>query len=553
MSQALYRKWRPRLWEQVVGQDHVVQTLKNAIRAGRVGHAYLFAGPRGTGKTTSARLFAKAVNCLADETSQRPCDVCAHCLAVNEGRFLDLIEIDAASNTSVDDVRDLREKINFSPNQGRYKVYIVDEVHMLSTAAFNALLKTLEEPPGHAIFILATTEVHKIPATVLSRCQQFEFRRIPVVTILHQLKDLCVQENLPADDNALSLIARQSTGSLRDAISLLDQLASTGERISLEMAQHVLGTASSQMVVELVEAIHHQHSADGLNSIHRALDSGSDPRQFARQIVDYLRNLMLVSMGIGDQIDATPEQHQQMLRHAQAFDLPYIMEMLGQFNSAATDLRAGWQPGLLLELALAQSLEFGQRPQAGWSAARSDISRSAGTEPVVPAPPGKRETNPVGARVDPPRMPNFKQPEPVLEQKRPSKAKDEEEQTPQPGQLNHKPEVTLQSILENWNKIRAQVKLSNPSTEGLLNSCKSITMRENVLQLGFASELLRAKMEKDDNIKIAIRAIQQVLEVEVPIACIVVSPRGGAITLEGDADGMVNAALNLGGKIVHKE
>ena len=202
MSQALYRKWRPRLWDQVVGQEHIVQTLQNAIRGGRVGHAYLFAGPRGTGKTTSARLLAKAVNCLAEDLQERPCDHCAHCQAVNEGRFLDLIEIDAASNTSVDDVRDLRDKINFSPSQGRFKVYIIDEVHMLSTAAFNALLKTLEEPPPHAIFILATTEVHKIPATVLSRCQRHEFRRIPLPLIVSHLKELAGQEKIQVSDDA---------------------------------------------------------------------------------------------------------------------------------------------------------------------------------------------------------------------------------------------------------------------------------------------------------------------------------------------------------------
>jgi len=171
MTQALYRRWRPRTWDEVVGQDHIVVTLRNAVKSERVAHAYLFAGPRGTGKTTTARLLAKAVNCLHESLAERPCNACEHCLALNEGRFLDLIEIDAASNTSVEDVRDLRDKINYAPNQGRYKVYIVDEVHMLSTAAFNALLKTLEEPPAHAIFVLATTEVHKIPATVLSRCQ----------------------------------------------------------------------------------------------------------------------------------------------------------------------------------------------------------------------------------------------------------------------------------------------------------------------------------------------------------------------------------------------
>ena len=199
MSEALYRKWRPKLWDEVVGQDHIVQTIRNAIKSDRIGHAYLFSGPRGTGKTTTARLLAKAANCLNSDLNNRPCNECDFCKSVNNNRFMDLIEIDAASNTSVDDVRDLREKINFSPTQGRFKVYIIDEVHMLSTAAFNALLKTLEEPPAHAIFILATTEVHKIPATVLSRCQRHEFRRIPVNTIVSLLKGIVKNEKIKID------------------------------------------------------------------------------------------------------------------------------------------------------------------------------------------------------------------------------------------------------------------------------------------------------------------------------------------------------------------
>src|SRR4030043_1245022 len=233
MSQSLYRKWRPFHWDQVIGQEHVVQTLRNAVTSDRVAHAYLFAGPRGTGKTTTARILAKAVNCLDKDLANRPCNKCAHCKAVNQGRFLDLIEIDAASNTSVDDVRDLRDKINFSPNQGRYKVYIIDEVHMLSSAAFNALLKTLEEPPQHAIFILATTEVHKIPATVLSRCQRHEFRRLSVDAMVAHLQAMLKQEGMRTEAGVLELVARQATGSLRDAISLLDQLASSGEIVTL--------------------------------------------------------------------------------------------------------------------------------------------------------------------------------------------------------------------------------------------------------------------------------------------------------------------------------
>ena len=237
MSQAYYRVWRPAVWDEVVGQDHIVQTLRNASISDRVAHAYLFAGPKGTGKTTSARLLAKAVNCLDEKKENQPCNQCENCVAVNEGRFLDLMEIAAASNTSVDDVRDLRDKINFAPSQGKFKVYIIDEVHMLSTSAFNALLKTLEEPPSHVIFILCTTEIHKIPATVLSRCQRHEFRRFPVPVIIEKLCELTKKEKIMIEPDSLSLIARQATGSMRDAISLVDQLSSMSRKVTLEIAQ----------------------------------------------------------------------------------------------------------------------------------------------------------------------------------------------------------------------------------------------------------------------------------------------------------------------------
>jgi DNA polymerase-3 subunit gamma/tau len=571
MSQALYRKWRPRLWDQVVGQDHVVRTLQNAIRTGRVGHAYLFAGPRGTGKTTTARLLAKAVNCLDPDVQNRPCDHCEHCQSVNDGRFLDLIEIDAASNTSVDDVRDLRDKINFSPTQGSFKVYIIDEVHMLSTAAFNALLKTLEEPPPHAIFILATTEMHKIPATVLSRCQRHEFRRIPVDEIVGQLKMLCQQEMIGIDEDALVLIARQSTGSMRDAISLLDQLSSMGGQITLETAQKVLGTATNQLVIELVDAIL-SHRADlGLNCIHRALDSGSDPRQFARQMVDYLRGLLLIRLGNPDQVEATPEVRQQMASHAKVIDLERLLDAIRLFNTAAADTRSGWQPGLLLELALAEAVEEKQAvpalaraeptPQTPTPAPKASIHKATPSETPAPA-----------ARVEPapePEAPATEKPAAHSATKHPTDVPAKKGGTAQPEpRTQAQPEAvepapadpskkyTFQDILHHWPRIRAVVKKARVQTEGLMNSCKPLAIKEGVLILGFSTDLLKKKMEAGDNVLVIRQGIYQVMGCEVPVACVVMNSKASTdlpSDFDVEGDGIVGTALNLGGKIVQKD
>lgn len=520
MSQALYRKWRPQHWDEVVGQEHVIQTLHNALSAERIAHAYLFAGPRGTGKTTTARLLAKAVNCLAEDLAVRPCGECAHCQAVSEGRFLDLIEIDAASNTSVDDVRDLREKINFSPNQGRYKVYIIDEVHMLSTAAFNALLKTLEEPPSHAIFILATTEMHKIPATVLSRCQRHEFRRIPVADIVQHLRKKAEQERIAVDLDALTLIARQSTGALRDAISLLDQLASTGQKITLEMAQNLLGTAASQAVLDVVEALIARQANRGIGTLQLALDAGSDPRQFARQFVDYLRDLLLMRMGNADQIDATAETRAIMARHAQAFSPAELLRLIRLFNAAANESRNAWQPSLPLELAFIEALEPPAEVKADFlppEAVQSPPRTLQKTEALPKTPQKAAESSATSAQAE--------------------------------GLLPE--DQTFKRVTEQWRRILQAVGQRSKQTQALLNSCRPFGMKDGVLFLGFNGEFAKTKMDKEGHIDLTRQVIQQVLGVDMPLRCFVAAGRTGTLPPDVESDGMVAAAMrDLGGELV---
>jgi DNA polymerase-3 subunit gamma/tau len=494
MSQALYRKWRPTNWDQVVGQDHIILTLRNAVRGGRVGHAYLFSGPRGTGKTTTARLLAKAVNCLSESLDERPCNVCAHCTALNQGRFLDLVEIDAASNTSVEDVRDLRDRINFAPNQGSFKVYIVDEVHMLSTAAFNALLKTLEEPPAHAIFVLATTEVHKIPATVLSRCQRHEFRRLPVATIVEYLKPKAKEEQLKIDDQALDLIARQATGSLRDAISLLDQLTSTGDDVTLDLARGVLGTAAGEAVRGVVDALSGGDRAMGLKLINRALDGGADPRQFSRQVVDYLRGLLLVRLGAAELVEATEDERAEMLRHAEAVPLQRLLAAIAAFSQAGAVGRSSWLPGLPLEMALIEAIDADEIP---------DQSTPATTPAANPgtAKPGKGSP---GAA---------KEAAPAPKRKSGKQRKRSEQPTTQGG-------LTFQVLKERWKEILSTALGLDRAAQALLNSGRPLGLEGEILVLGFASDLLREKMEKEQNLQVARAAIESTLNVPLGIRCV---------------------------------
>ena len=501
-AQALYRRWRSRTFGEIIGQEHVTQTLLNALRAGRIGHAYLLAGPRGTGKTTTARVLAKAVNCL-DPQNGEPCNRCAICRSLNEGRALDLIEIDAASNRGIDEIRALREKIAFSPGACRYKVYVIDEVHMLTNEAFNALLKTLEEPPPHAIFVLATTEPHRIPLTVLSRCQRFDFRRVSLPNLRQKLERICTEEGVRVATAALDAIARYATGSFRDAESLLDQLMSYGsEEITLDQVRRVLGTAPQEVISGIVAAVAAQDVAAGLRWINEALNGGVEPRQLAREVLEHLRGLLLLKSGSATLLSVTPELLNEMDAQAEAFSLRRLLDTLRLFNQAANQLKSGLQGQLPLELALVEATVL------------------AGTE----TPPDK---GPVSVRqTAPPPPPSAREPEASTRQatgaasvppspSKPAVEASEPMSSPAPeleasGQSAGGTEVTLDWVQSNWGRLLQAVRPRSRSVEALLKSCEPVSVQGDVVTLGFYHSFHKERMDESKNRVVAEDALREI-------------------------------------------
>ena len=353
MSEVFYRKWRPTRLDEVVGQEMVVRTLRNAISQDRTAHAYLFCGPRGTGKTSTARILAKALNCL-DPQQGEPDNQCAVCTAINEGRAMDLIEIDAASNRGIDDIRNVRDRVSYGPTEGRFKIYIVDEVHMLTAEAFNALLKTLEEPPAHSIFILATTEAHKVPLTIVSRCQRFDFRRIPLDESIAKLTDLSRQEGVDASPEALALIARESAGSLRDAENLLERaLISYGSTLTEEHLRDLLELGSDEHALELAGHVAGKLVKEGLTLINRIAGEGADLRQLHRVVVGYLRGAMLAKAGAVDSTGQPAEVRARLESFAEGASTQHLVRSLRLFSEI--DMRREGASSIELELALVRS------------------------------------------------------------------------------------------------------------------------------------------------------------------------------------------------------
>ena len=354
MHKALYRSYRPQIFDDVVGQEYIIRTLKNQIENNNIGHAYLFTGTRGTGKTSTAKIFARAVNCNYG-INQEPCNECDLCRGILSDNIIDVIEIDAASNNSVDDIRELRESVKYSPTKAKYKVYIIDEVHMLSQGAFNALLKTLEEPPSYIIFILATTEPHKIPATILSRCQRFDFKRVTVKDMSDRMKKICMEENIHVEDKALNLISRNSQGALRDALSILDQCISFGDnKIEYKDVVELLGTVNIDQLFDMAKCIINQDTKKSLQNLNEFVLCGKDIRNLINDLIDHFRNLMVCKVSNElDEIISLPDEILILLKEqSNSIDMNSLIRILNILSVAQDNIRSSSNPRVLAEVTI---------------------------------------------------------------------------------------------------------------------------------------------------------------------------------------------------------
>ncbi|MDI3311703.1 MAG: DNA polymerase III subunit gamma/tau, partial [Thermoanaerobacterium sp.] len=351
MYQSLYRKYRPRSFGEVLGQNHIVRTLKNQIKSGRIGHAYLFCGTRGTGKTSVAKIFAKAVNCPNSRDGE-PCNKCQICESANNNSLMDIIEIDAASNNSVDDVRELRDNIIYAPSSCKYKVYIIDEVHMLSGSAFNALLKTLEEPPQHAIFILATTEPNKIPATILSRCQRFDFKRISSKVISQNIKKIAQDSQINIDSRAIALIAKHGNGSMRDAISILEQCASYNDVLTYDDVCDILGTVNDDTLFALVNSLNDRDGKETIKQIDKLMLYGIDVNNLVKALLSFLRDVIVYKTCGAESEEILETEINDVIKKASLFDMAFLSNALEKLMDLQGKIRYAQSPRIMLEITL---------------------------------------------------------------------------------------------------------------------------------------------------------------------------------------------------------
>ncbi len=478
----LARKWRPMKFEEVVAQQHVTTTLANAIANNRLASAYLFCGPRGVGKTTSARIFAKAINCDQGPTPT-PCNQCASCVEITESRSLEVFEIDGASNRGIDEVRNLRENLRYAASKGKYKIYIIDEVHMLTTEAFNALLKTLEEPPPRVLFIFATTEPHKVPATILSRCQRYDFRRIPINDIVRQLRTICDAEKIKIDDEALHLIARKADGSLRDSQSLLDQVISfCGEEIAQSDLTELLGIIDQEYFFECSDLIARHSVADGLHLIEKIFNQGYDFSEFLNGLAEHFRNLLVVkATGKTELLDGLDTYRDRYLEAATAFSETDLLRLIQYATDTAVQIKRSATPKLLLEMAIVKMAKMDQSVELSTLLSNIDNLKHAGSPSPQPTSQGGVQPGAQKARetTSPPAAP-------VPEPSRPTPVETSDAQSVSAeGGSDENAVVSLETVKTRWQAIVDALKAKKIHLGSFLNEGYPTSLTDGVLEVSF--------------------------------------------------------------------
>ncbi|MFY9493452.1 MAG: DNA polymerase III subunit gamma/tau [Minisyncoccia bacterium] len=486
----LYRKYRPQTFGEIVGQEHVVRTLQNSLAQNKISHAYLLAGPRGSGKTTIARILAKSVNCVARGglpelpavSEVEPCNKCSNCLDFNSGRSLDLIEIDAASNRGIDEIKNLRENVRFGPASGRYKVYLIDEAHMLTKEAFNAFLKTLEEPPAHAIFILATTEAHRLPATIISRVQRFDFKRLSAAELTGRLNILCQKEKIATEPEVLRLIAHEADGSARDAEGLLGQVIATGEnKITLSAAEEILGLFSHRKIKEFVGFLAAKDLTGGLQWLHKTMEAGYDANQFLKSLSHYLRKIMMVSLSpdlaLKIKSELAGDDYETIASQAQTLPARFTVSLISGFSEAKKNLDRYPLPQMAIEVALI-NLIGGKNDsvnQPGLAINRTEIQSS-----------------------------DIK--------------KEELQTTRYPLPASDKDILGL--VLAKWPEIINEVRPHNHSLSGFLMSMKPKEATSNILTLSTKYSFHKDRLSEAKNKKIIEDAVHKVSGVRLALNCV---------------------------------
>jgi len=560
MSQVFYRKWRPQTLAEVVGQEPITRTLLNALALGKVAHAYLFCGPRGTGKTSTGRILAKAVNCLTNGQGE-PCNSCTLCQAVAEGRALDLVEIDAASNRGIDEIRDLRGKIAFAPNIAKYKVYIVDEVHMLTEPAFNALLKTLEEPPPHAIFILATTEAHKVPLTILSRCQRFDFRRLSLPAVVAKLQYICDQEGISIDPQALALVAKSAGGSLRDAENILEQLVLRyNSDVTLEQVQSELGLSADQRVRELAEYILKKNVSAGLITINSVSTDGLDLRQFTRSLVGYLREMLLVKAGAEGSADTTSEVVAEMKQMGGDISLEDISRAIKLFSQV--DFRIDSQSTLPLELAIVDCSLSATGTSRRLTPRDKTVGAATSSYAAAHPPVAKIARD---SAVESPVSPPDDVPVDIFTESAKTSAQESAEVSEEvagaaapviPHPIGPHTSHTVEDIKHHWNDFvnACRGMGSSGNLDALLRkACEVVSLEDDNLVLGFYWDFQRSKIEDPKYRHLVEHKLQEVFGIPYRVRCILTPKNKEDRPQPGARNHLVEAALEMGARIIDEE